>query len=63
MPFAIAATSKGQATITKAIRDHLGLKAGDRVKFRSSRRQRRLAHEAPGSGAARDNQGTASRYN
>jgi AbrB family looped-hinge helix DNA binding protein len=28
-----AITSKGQATIPKAIRDHLGLKAGDRVKF------------------------------
>jgi antitoxin PrlF len=28
-----AITSKGQATIPKAIRDHLGLRAGDRVKF------------------------------
>ena len=28
-----AITSKGQATIPKAIRDHLGLQAGDRVKF------------------------------
>ena len=28
-----AITSKGQATIPKAIRDHLGLHAGDRVKF------------------------------
>jgi antitoxin PrlF len=28
-----AITTKGQATIPKAIRDHLGLKAGDRVKF------------------------------
>ena len=26
-------TSKGQATIPKAIREHLGLKPGDRVKF------------------------------
>jgi antitoxin PrlF len=26
-------TSKGQATIPKAIREHLGLKVGDRVKF------------------------------
>lgn len=26
-------TEKGQATIPKAIRDHLGLKRGDRVKF------------------------------
>lgn len=26
-------TTKGQATIPKAIREHLGLKAGDRVKF------------------------------
>jgi antitoxin PrlF len=26
-------TSKGQATIPKRIRDHLGLKPGDRVKF------------------------------
>jgi AbrB family looped-hinge helix DNA binding protein len=26
-------TIKGQATIPKAIRDHLALKAGDRVKF------------------------------
>jgi antitoxin PrlF len=26
-------TSKGQATIPKAIREHLGLKTGDRVKF------------------------------
>lgn len=26
-------TAKGQATIPKAIREHLGLKAGDRVKF------------------------------
>jgi AbrB family looped-hinge helix DNA binding protein len=28
-----ALTSKGQATIPKAVRDHLGLKPGDRVKF------------------------------
>lgn len=28
-----AITSKGQATIPKAIRDYLGLKPGDRVKF------------------------------
>ena len=28
-----AITSKGQATIPKVIRDHLGLKPGDRVKF------------------------------
>jgi antitoxin PrlF len=28
-----AITSKGQATIPKAIRDHLHLKPGDRVKF------------------------------
>jgi antitoxin PrlF len=28
-----AITSKGQATIPKAIRQHLGLKPGDRVKF------------------------------
>ncbi|MDR3531639.1 MAG: type II toxin-antitoxin system PrlF family antitoxin [Rhodopila sp.] len=28
-----AITSKGQATIPKAVRDHLGLRAGDRVKF------------------------------
>ncbi len=28
-----ALTIKGQATIPKAIRDHLGLKPGDRVKF------------------------------
>jgi antitoxin PrlF len=28
-----AITTKGQATIPKAIRDHLGLKAGDRLKF------------------------------
>jgi antitoxin PrlF len=28
-----ALTSKGQATIPKAIRDHLGLKSGDRIKF------------------------------
>ena len=28
-----AITVKGQATIPKAIREHLGLKAGDRVKF------------------------------
>jgi AbrB family looped-hinge helix DNA binding protein len=26
-------TTKGQATIPKAIREHLGLEAGDRVKF------------------------------
>jgi antitoxin PrlF len=26
-------TTKGQATIPKAIREHLGLKPGDRVKF------------------------------
>ena len=31
MEFAI--TSKGQATIPKAIREHLGLKPGDRIKF------------------------------
>jgi AbrB family looped-hinge helix DNA binding protein len=28
-----AITSKGQATIPKTIRDHLGLRPGDRVKF------------------------------
>ena len=28
-----AITSKGQATIPKLVRDHLGLKPGDRVKF------------------------------
>jgi AbrB family looped-hinge helix DNA binding protein len=28
-----AITSKGQATIPKRIRDHLGVKPGDRVKF------------------------------
>jgi antitoxin PrlF len=28
-----AITSKGQATIPKAIREHLGLEPGDRVKF------------------------------
>jgi antitoxin PrlF len=28
-----AITRKGQATIPKAIRDHLGLHAGDRLKF------------------------------
>jgi AbrB family looped-hinge helix DNA binding protein len=28
-----ALTTKGQATIPKPIRDHLGLKAGDKVKF------------------------------
>lgn len=28
-----ALTSKGQATIPKGVRDHLGLKPGDRVKF------------------------------
>jgi AbrB family looped-hinge helix DNA binding protein len=28
-----AITVKGQATIPKAVRDHLGLKPGDRVKF------------------------------
>jgi antitoxin PrlF len=28
-----ALTVKGQATIPKAIREHLGLKPGDRVKF------------------------------
>jgi antitoxin PrlF len=28
-----AITAKGQMTIPKAIRDHLGLKPGDRVKF------------------------------
>jgi antitoxin PrlF len=28
-----ALTSKGQATIPKPIRDHLGLKPGDKVKF------------------------------
>lgn len=28
-----AITSKGQATIPKAVRDHLGLRPGDRVKF------------------------------
>jgi AbrB family looped-hinge helix DNA binding protein len=28
-----AITSKGQATIPKAVRDHLGLQPGDRVKF------------------------------
>jgi antitoxin PrlF len=26
-------TSKGQATIPKAVREHLGLKPGDRLKF------------------------------
>jgi AbrB family looped-hinge helix DNA binding protein len=28
-----AITAKGQATIPKAIRDHLGLRPGDRIKF------------------------------
>jgi antitoxin PrlF len=28
-----AITSKGKATIPKAIREHLGLKPGDRIKF------------------------------
>jgi antitoxin PrlF len=28
-----AITTKGQATIPKAVRDHLGLKPGDRIKF------------------------------
>jgi AbrB family looped-hinge helix DNA binding protein len=28
-----AVTTKGQATIPKAVRQHLGLKPGDRVKF------------------------------
>lgn len=28
-----ALTSKGQATIPKAVREHLGLKAGDRIRF------------------------------
>lgn len=28
-----AITSKGQTTLPKAVRDHLGLKTGDRVKF------------------------------
>lgn len=28
-----ALTTKGQATLPKAVRDHLGLKPGDRVKF------------------------------
>jgi len=28
-----AITVKGQATIPKSVRDHLGLKPGDRVKF------------------------------
>jgi antitoxin PrlF len=28
-----ALTSKGQTTIPKSIRDHLGLRTGDRVKF------------------------------
>lgn len=28
-----AITSKGQATIPKTIREHLGLKPGDRIKF------------------------------
>jgi AbrB family looped-hinge helix DNA binding protein len=28
-----AITSKGQATIPKAVREHLGLEPGDRIKF------------------------------
>jgi antitoxin PrlF len=28
-----AITTKGQATIPKAVREHLGLKPGDRIKF------------------------------
>ncbi len=28
-----AITSKGQATIPKAVRDHLGVKSGDKVRF------------------------------
>ena len=32
-PVESAITVKGQATIPKAIREHLGLKPGDRVKF------------------------------
>jgi antitoxin PrlF len=33
LPLESAITRKGQATIPKAVREHLGLKAGDRVKF------------------------------
>ncbi len=33
VPVESAITVKGQATIPKAIREHLGLKPGDRVKF------------------------------
>jgi antitoxin PrlF len=32
-PLESAITTKGQATIPKAIREHLGLTSGDRVKF------------------------------
>ena len=32
-PLESAITTKGQATIPKAIREHLGLKSGDRIKF------------------------------
>ena len=32
-PLESAITKKGQATIPKAIREHLGLMSGDRVKF------------------------------
>ncbi len=28
-----AVTSKGQVTIPKSVRDHLGVKAGDRIRF------------------------------
>jgi antitoxin PrlF len=33
MPIKSALTSKGQATIPKAVREHLGVKPGDKIKF------------------------------
>ncbi len=59
-PMESAITVKGQATIPKAIREHLGLKPGSGQVFRSSRWQRGSSAEASCIGFTRHHQIAAS---